>query len=277
MAYSVRFPAQIAGFLDQTWRMDPLLLYSSGREYFDVHCSLIERHEPLKEVLRACLKEGDLVLEAGCGAGRWMSYLLRCGCRCVGVDVSDEILRLVKGRAPELSMTAGDVVALPLRASCCDAVLSSYVFEHFADGPVRPLAESWRVLKPGGVLIFVVPYDNLLRRLVVNPLLDLVIRCKRHGRRMEFVEYRFSRRECRRYLKSAGFVVERILPDDYVGGWTKGIAVDYLNMRVYMPELPALRNEFQLPSSAGPWVSLLRRISPWTCCGGVVCIARKPG
>ena len=168
--------------LEQTWRRDPLLFGHSGYDYFDVHCSLIEEHEPLKDVLPRFLKAGDLVLEAGCGAGRWMAHLLRSGYRCVGVDYSAEVLLHIGRRYPYLVTAAGNVLGLPLQEGSFDAVLSSYVFEHFVDGPGGPLRESYRVLKPGGILVFIVPFNNLFRRLASNRFLDLAVLLRRRGR-----------------------------------------------------------------------------------------------
>ena len=275
MAHAVRFPSHFNAGLEQTWRRDPLL-FGGELNYFDVHCSLIEQHEPVRDVFRAYLKPNDLVLEAGCGAGRWNSYLLRNGYRAVGVDYCSDVLLHVSKIEPRLVLATGNVLALPLKTGSCDAVLSSYVFEHFVDGPAKPLAEAFRVLKPGGILFFIVPYNNTIRRLVFNPLLDLVIRLRRRGRQMAFHEYRFSRGECRRNLKEAGFEIVEILPDDFDNGWNKGLAVDYSCLTYYLPRLPLLPADFTLPPWPERWVQALRKVLPWSCCAGITCVARKP-
>lgn len=50
-----------------------------------------------------------------------------------------------------------DGVALPLRDSCCDAVICSEVLEHVAS-PVPILREAYRVLRPGGVVLVCAPF-----------------------------------------------------------------------------------------------------------------------
>jgi ubiquinone/menaquinone biosynthesis C-methylase UbiE len=262
--------------LEQTWRRDPLLFGGSGFDYFDVHCSLIEQHEPLKDVLPRYLKPGDLVLEAGCGAGRWMAHLLRSGYRCVGVDYSGEILLNIHRRYRYLVVAAGDVQQLPLQEGSFDAVLSSYVFEHFVYGPGAPLRESYRILKPGGILLFIVPFNNLVRRLAFNRFQDLAVLFRRRGREMAFHEYRFSRAECRRHLEAAGFEILELGPDDFVNGWNKGLAVDYSALHSYFPELPPLPADFVLPPWAERCVQALSRWFPWSCAAGITCVARKP-
>jgi SAM-dependent methyltransferase len=276
IAYAVQFPRQFNEGLEQTWRKDKLLFGQSEFDYFDVHCSIIDNHEPLKELLRVYLKKNDLVLEAGCGAGRWMSYLLRQGYRSIGVDISSDVLVQIHSLSSDLVTSVGDVLQLPLRANTFDAVLSSYVFEHFPDGPTKPLLECYRVLKPGGILFFIVPFNNFLRRWLFNRLMDVAVRWRKRGRRMDFHEYRFTRRECRRYLREAGFQIVEMKPDDFINGWNKGVAVDYSSLQFYWPELPWLPDDFVLPQWADRITTGLQKLYPWSCCGGITCIARKP-
>ena len=56
------------------------------------------------------------------------------------------------------------------RSGCADAVLSLGVVEHDEAGPQEGLRELRRILKPGGILVLAVPFNNWFRRLVVNHL-----------------------------------------------------------------------------------------------------------
>ena len=152
----------------------------------------------------------------------------------------------------------------------------AYVFEHFKDGPAQVLKESLRVLKPGGLLFLIVPFNSILRRVLFNPLFTIAIGLRGHGRRMAFHEYRFSRRECRDHLRTAGFQVLSLHPDDLTNGWNRGVAVDYHSIQYYYPELRRLPDEYQLPGWANRFIGILRKLFPWSCCGGVACVARKP-
>ena len=58
------------------------------------------------------------------------------------------------GHRPDL---VADVTALPLASGSIDRVVSASVFEHVAY-PHRTLAESFRVLRPGGVMIVEMPF-----------------------------------------------------------------------------------------------------------------------
>jgi tellurite methyltransferase len=100
------------------------------------------------------------ILDAGCGEGRNLVYLLKHGCDCHGIDrepaAVDAVRALAAREAPHLpaaNFVTGDVDALPWPDTHFDAVICSAVL-HFArdeahfDGMVR---EMWRVLRSGGM------------------------------------------------------------------------------------------------------------------------------
>ncbi|MFI5350996.1 MAG: class I SAM-dependent methyltransferase, partial [Elusimicrobiota bacterium] len=61
-----------------------------------------------------------------------------------------------------------DCTRLAFPDSCFDLILHSHVLEHVSDD-VSALREAHRVLKPGGRLVFNVPFENILRRGVLSP------------------------------------------------------------------------------------------------------------
>ena len=113
------------------------------------------------QLLRGRIVEGMRVLDAGCGAGRNLVFLLREGFDVWGVDESAEAIAQVRqlaGRlAPRLAadrFRVEGVDALSLATGSMDVVISSAVL-HFARDDAHWLAmvrEMWRVLAPGGLL-----------------------------------------------------------------------------------------------------------------------------
>lgn len=113
------------------------------------------------QLLRGRITEGMRVLDAGCGAGRNLVFLMREGFDVWGVDESAEAiaqLRQLAGRlAPRLApdrFRVESVDALSLATGSMDLVISSAVL-HFARDDAHWLAmvrEMWRVLAPGGIL-----------------------------------------------------------------------------------------------------------------------------
>jgi tellurite methyltransferase len=112
------------------------------------------------QLLKGRIVLGMRVLDAGCGAGRNLVYLLQSGFEVFGVDESSEVLaqtrRLVTELAPHLPLDnfrVEPVEEMSYPDAAFDAVISSAVL-HFArdEGQWQSMVrEMWRVLKPGGI------------------------------------------------------------------------------------------------------------------------------
>jgi SAM-dependent methyltransferase len=113
------------------------------------------------QLLRGRIAQGMRVLDAGCGAGRNLVFLMRAGFDVWGVDENPEMIarvrRIAASIAPRLEsdrFRVEPVEAMSLEAGAMDVVISSAVL-HFArderhwNAMVR---EMWRVLAPGGFL-----------------------------------------------------------------------------------------------------------------------------
>ncbi|WEV26705.1 methyltransferase domain-containing protein [Streptomyces sp. 71268] len=109
---------------------------------------------------------GDLVLDAGCGRGHTTARLADAGCRALGVDLSERQIALARarfGHRPRASFAVADVTRLPDEASGTEIADGSFDRVHcleaaFHFGPKGRdafLAESHRVLRPGGRLVLV--------------------------------------------------------------------------------------------------------------------------
>ncbi|HEY3838540.1 MAG TPA: class I SAM-dependent methyltransferase [Bryobacteraceae bacterium] len=112
------------------------------------------------QLLRGRIVPSMRILDAGCGAGRNLVYLLREGYEIFGVDADpraiDEVRRLAAALAPRLPAANFRVEAIEqisFPEVSADVVLSSAVL-HFArdDDHFNAMLEgSWRPLKPGGL------------------------------------------------------------------------------------------------------------------------------
>ena len=107
------FPADVAKGLEQTWRSDETLNSDTPQEVIRKQQLVIDRFEPLKTVLDESLGPDDLILEAGCGSGRWIGHLNGSGYRCIGLDISPEIVSTMRRLSPDLRMLPGDVLVIP--------------------------------------------------------------------------------------------------------------------------------------------------------------------
>jgi SAM-dependent methyltransferase len=206
------------------------------------------------------------ILEAGCGLGRWVLYLKSKGCDITGIDIARDGLVRITSHEPEAKVVAGNIESLPFNDNTFDTVISLGVVEHLEHGTEKALSEFRRVLKPGGALLLAVPYQNIVRTLMIRPLRWLYKKIIARGSR-PFSEYRYIRREVVRMIAKAGFSVERIEADDFRPPYNMGMYVDWPMLRS--------RRKWRL-NWFGKLVRLpWRMISKWSITSGVLVIGRK--
>jgi len=113
------------------------------------------------QLLRGRLKPPMRVLDAGCGSGRNLVYLLQSGYEVFGADSDAEAIASVRRLAatlapdsPVRNFRVESVEHMTFPDAFADVVLSSAVL-HFASDDrqfTAMLRDMWRVLKPGGML-----------------------------------------------------------------------------------------------------------------------------
>lgn len=113
------------------------------------------------QLLRGNIAPGMRVVDAGCGGGRNLVYLLREGYEVFGVDASAEAVEDVRSVAAGLQpgLPAGNfrveaVEAMSFPDASADVVISSAVL-HLAQDDAQfeaMVGRMWQVLRPGGLL-----------------------------------------------------------------------------------------------------------------------------
>ncbi|MFW5987110.1 MAG: class I SAM-dependent methyltransferase, partial [Methanohalophilus sp.] len=99
------------------------------------------------------LEGGELILDAGCGHGRY-SHSLSREYTTVGCDISQNALLRLREKT-ELSVCRASITDLPFPHAFFDIVLCQGVLQHLFEAERKQAADQiMDVLKPGGTLIF---------------------------------------------------------------------------------------------------------------------------
>ena len=117
--------------------------------------------------------EGKLVLDAGCGMGRYLRVAAEGGAKVVGLDLSRavEAARDLTREMRGVSLLRGDLLRPPFAPRSFDHVYSLGVLDHTPDPRAAFLALA-RLLKPGGrIVVWVYPREK--------PALERVIEAHR--------------------------------------------------------------------------------------------------
>jgi len=105
----------------------------------------------------ADIKEGDAVLDLGCGVGNDSFLALKkvgpTG-KVIGIDIAPGMVELASKHATRLGITniefrEGDLESLPLESNSIDVVISNCTINMVPD-KAKVFSEIFRVLKPGG-------------------------------------------------------------------------------------------------------------------------------
>jgi len=150
--------------------MDPLAAINArtrkaynlaAQRYHDLFHNEMSEKEYDRDLLDrfACGLGGEsLVCDAGCGPSAQIGrYLFDKGIPVIGVDISDECVRLARRHIPGMKFRKADIGRMPFAADVFDGVIAYY---SIIDTPKRRVGrifrEFRRVLKPGGRLLVAV-------------------------------------------------------------------------------------------------------------------------
>ena len=100
------------------------------------------------------MRPGMKLLESGCGRGEFLKHFQNLGLNCYGLDISSESQAFL----PDIQVAVCDVEkeALPYEDGIFDIIYNKSFLEHLWN-PDYFLREAHRLLKPGGLLLCLVP------------------------------------------------------------------------------------------------------------------------
>lgn len=98
--------------------------------------------------------KGKKVLDAGAGTGRLSVKLINAGADVTALDISTEMLAVLKSKKDDIEIVEGELEDMPLEDETFDMVFSSLALVHLKK--IEPfLDECYRVLKDDGKLVLV--------------------------------------------------------------------------------------------------------------------------
>ena len=125
------------------------------QEFYSTYANYVGRYHFASRFIGPAAR----VLDLGCGCGYGSGHLVEApGRLIVGLDRSREATGYGQGHYASscLRFVRGDATAIPMRSETVDAVVAMEMIEHIDDAK-GVLAESWRVLKPSGLLLVSTP------------------------------------------------------------------------------------------------------------------------
>ncbi len=115
--------------------------------------------DDLKRLIDAPLPSAPVLLDAGCGQGKSFGLLGAAfqPAQLIGLDADPHSLACSRAEAERLGLDvqliASDCAAIQLSDASVDLLFCHQTFHHLVEQE-QALAEFWRVLKPGGLLLF---------------------------------------------------------------------------------------------------------------------------
>ncbi len=180
-------------------------LKKKSEEYFD---RIAEENYIIKEPQRCYPFVCDIIkpssgrlLDIGCGEGVLLGKIneeLKGRFELFGVDLSLNAIDKARGQLPDtVTLKQGDSEHLPFGDELFDVVVCTHSFHHYPK-PDKSVAEMFRCIKRGGLLVVVENYRKELPRRIRN-LAYVILRHPRGDIRF------YSQEEIRRLLKNASF------------------------------------------------------------------------
>jgi len=146
---------------------------------------------------------GSRLLDVSCGAGSLLAAAQERGVNAVGVDLSDEAVRLAKRVAPAAEVAVGAGEALAFRNGTFDYVTCLGSLEHFLDMG-QGLEEMKRVAKQNARFCIMVPNQDFLGWKVIG---------HQGTAQQDINEHLLPLAAWRRLFEQHGLSIARVTPD----------------------------------------------------------------
>jgi ubiquinone/menaquinone biosynthesis C-methylase UbiE len=128
--------------------------YFQERDHLDLH---------LAESIKILADNNHLkkILEIGCGTGRLVKFFNESGFETIGIDKADKAIKMARKINQKNSIIQASATNFPFKDNSFNLILAISLIEHLTPTESNRLfAESYRVLKPKGLIFLVTPNLN---------------------------------------------------------------------------------------------------------------------
>lgn len=140
--------------------------YSALASIYDFVMSHVDYHmwaNYIKALFRLAQRPVSLVGDLSCGTGNLLGHLNSFNRQVLGFDLSLPMLQIAKQKFPDIGFCCSNFTNLAIKTKTLDVALSLYDSVNYLISDQEALqffSETFRVLQPGGLLIFdvVTPY-----------------------------------------------------------------------------------------------------------------------
>ena len=149
------------------------------------------------------VRPGTRLLDVSCGSGFLLEAARERGLDAVGVDLSDQAVRMAKQVAPGAGLAVGTGEQLAFKTATFDYVSCLGSLEHFLDMG-RGVQEMLRVGKPNARFCIMVPNENFIGWKVLG---------HQGTAQQDINEHLLPLGAWRRFFEGQGLEIENVVPD----------------------------------------------------------------
>lgn len=165
---------------------------------------------PLKYAQMVVGNKTDRILEAGCGNGRVLQHYDNHGYNIEGFDYIEDVIHRLKEANPSLKVCCADVTNLNYESNSFNSILAFGLYHNLEVGLDKAIDETYRILKPNGLLCASFRADNFQNRL--NDKLAEKKKTTTSKLLQFFHKLNLKKKELEKLFKKSGFVIQQILP-----------------------------------------------------------------